>query len=92
MNNEISPAYLAMLLKNAAELGALTALIRTGKIKPYVNKSESFRLYTRKNIESWIKSGLITPRKDGDHSAAWRIDRIEAEAVSKSQKSLHFFY
>lgn len=84
MNILLTDHQLGILLRDAAEMGAKLALSRTGKIKPYLNKSEAFRRYGRKNIERWIDQGLVTPRKDGNHSAAWRIDRIEVEAIRKS--------
>ncbi|SDF95030.1 hypothetical protein SAMN05421827_102224 [Pedobacter terrae] len=84
MNILLTDYQLGILLRNAAEMGAKLVLSRTGKIKPYLNKSEAFRRYGRKNIERWIDQGLITPRKDGNQSAAWRIDRIEVEAIQKS--------
>nr|WP_199156651.1 hypothetical protein [Pedobacter sp. ASV2] len=80
----LSAHQLKVLLKNAAELGAKVALSKTGQLKPFLNKSEAFRLYGRKNVEHWLSLGLVTPRKDGTHSAAWRIERIEIEAIQKS--------
>ena len=74
-----------LLLQAGAELGAIIALIKTGKLKPYITKAEAFRLYGRKNIERWLADGLLTPRKDGDHSAAWRIDRLEAKLIVKAR-------
>lgn len=88
MNILLTDHQLGILLRDAAEMGAKLALARTGKIKPYINKSEAFRLYGRKNIEHWIDQGLLTRRKDGSHSAAWRIDCIEVEAVRKSIDAL----
>lgn len=73
------------LLQCAAELGALRALINMGQVKPYVTKAEAFRLHGRKNIERWLDQGLLTPRKDGDHSAGWRIDRFELELIVKAR-------
>lgn len=84
MNILLTDHQLGILLRDAAEMGAKLVLSRIGKIKPYLNKSEAFRRYGRKNIERWIDQGLITPRKDGNQSAAWRIDRIEVEAIQKS--------
>lgn len=84
MNILLTNHQLGILLRDAAEMGAKLTLSKTGKIKPYLNKSEAFRRYGRKNIERWIDQGLITPRKDGNQSAAWRIDRIEVEAIRKS--------
>jgi hypothetical protein len=74
----------------AAELGALKALITTGQLKPYLKKSEAFRRYGRKNVEHWISQGLLTPRKDGGHSAGWRIDRLEAAIIDQAKQLLHF--
>ncbi|MFD2964362.1 MULTISPECIES: hypothetical protein [Olivibacter] len=88
MNILLTSHQLGLLLRDAAEMGAKLALAKTGRIKPYLNKSEAFRLYGRKNIEHWIGQGLITSRKDGNHSATWRIDRMEAEAILKSLNAI----
>jgi hypothetical protein len=69
-------------------MGAVVAMAKTGKVRPYISKNEAFRLYGRKNVERWIDDGLVTPRKDGDHSAAWRIDRIELESIVKARELL----
>jgi len=90
MNIVLTSHQLQMLLQDAADLGAQMALAKTGKIRPYLKKSEAFRLYGRKNVEHWIGLGLITPRKDGEKSAAWRIDRIEAEAIHKSSMAIRY--
>jgi hypothetical protein len=86
----ISPHQLKLIIREAAEMGALQTLTRTGKLKPYLKKSEAFRKYGRANIENWAKNGLITIRKDGDHSAVWRIDRLEVEAIVKSFNLLRY--
>ena len=85
---DISTFQLEKIIKITAELGAVIALIRAGKLKPYLKKSEAFRLYGRSNLEHWIEEGLITPRKDGGQSASWRIDRIELESIVKSRQLL----
>jgi len=82
---EITPFQLRLIAEAAAELGALSAMIQTGKVKPYLNKSEAFKSFGRATVENWIKAGMITVRKDGDHSATWRIGRFEIELLSKSQ-------
>jgi len=84
MDIQISKHKMSLLIQKAAEMGAKLALAQTGRIKPYLKKSEAFSLYGRKNIERWIDEGLITIRKDGNHSAQWRICRIELDAVAKS--------
>ena len=74
-----------LFLQTGAELGAMIALIKIGTLKPYITKAEAFRRYGRKNIERWLDDGLLTPRKDGDNSAGWRIDRLEAELIVKAR-------
>lgn len=81
---EISLQELSTLLQQAAELGAMKALEEAGCLKPYLNKSEAFKKYGRANVERWLKEQLITPRKDGNDSAAWRLDRLELDAVAKA--------
>lgn len=81
---ELTPQQLKMLLQEAAEIAAIHVLAQTGQIKPYLKKSEAFRKYGRKNVERWLNEGLITMRKDGDHSATWRISRLEIMAIAKS--------
>ncbi|WP_184549826.1 hypothetical protein [Mucilaginibacter sp. FT3.2] len=85
---EISTFDLQALIRISSELGAVITLIKTGKLKPYLKKNEAFRLYGRKNVERWIEDARVTPRKDGDHSACWRIDRIEIESIAKSSQLL----
>jgi hypothetical protein len=76
---EIELFELRRLLTDAVELGAKKALQEAGILKPYLKKSEAYRLYGRGIVE-----GLIKIRKDGNQSAAWRLDRIELEIVAKS--------
>jgi hypothetical protein len=90
VENEIPAHLFARIFNCGAELGATAALVKTGHLRPYLKKSEAFRLYGRKHVEHWIDTGLVTPRKDGDHSAAWRIDRIEIESVNKALGLLRY--
>lgn len=90
MNIQISTHQLKLIIQEAAEMGAIQALTKAGKLKPYLKKTEAFRKYGRANIEQWAENGLITIRKDGGHSAAWRIDRMEVEAIVKSIDLLRF--
>lgn len=86
----ISSHQLKLIIRDAAEMGAIQALTKAGKLKPYLKKSEAFRKYGRANIEQWAEKGLITVRKDGDFSASWRIDRMEVEAIVKSIDLLRY--
>jgi hypothetical protein len=90
MDLEISTHQLKIIIQESAELGAILALTKVGKLKPYLKRSDAFRKYGRANIEHWIDKGMITIRKDGDHSAAWRIDRLETEAIVRSIAILRY--
>lgn len=85
----LEPFQLRIIIREAAEMGAMAALTRTGKLKPYLKKSEAFRKYERRQVEHWISEGYLTIRKDGDHSASWRIDRLELEATARASRLLH---
>jgi hypothetical protein len=79
------PKHILMaLLQDAAELGASAVLAKSGILKPYISKSDAYRMYGESAVDRWIAEGLVTPRKDGGHSAKWRIDRQEIEAVAKA--------
>ncbi|WP_243770611.1 MULTISPECIES: hypothetical protein [Mucilaginibacter] len=81
MENLLSAHQLRTIVRQAAELGAIIALIRTGKLPPYLKKREAYRRYGRRYIEQLLASGELSIRSDGNNSAAWRIDRIEIEAI-----------
>ena len=81
---QLTTFQIHQIFRTAAELGAVIALVKAGKLKPYLTKAEAFRFYDRKNVERWIREGLVKARKDGDNSAAWRIDRIEIETIVKA--------
>lgn len=70
------------MLKRTAELSATIALVKAGRLKPFLKKSECYRLYGRKTVDNWLLRGLVVVRKDGDHSAAWRISRTEIMTVA----------
>jgi hypothetical protein len=84
MEFQITPHQLKKIICEAAELGAIMALTRAGKLRPYLKKAEAFRSYGRANVEKWLAEGQLTIRKDGNESAAWRIGRLEVEAIVKS--------
>lgn len=90
MELRLEPHQLRLIIREAAEMGALLALSKTGKLKPYLKKSEAFRKYGRANVERWAKENLVSVRKDGGCSAAWRLDRIELEAIARSGPLLRY--
>jgi hypothetical protein len=71
-------------LIDAAELGAIKALVQIGTLRPYLKLNEAKRTYGPAIVERWIREGLVTPIKDGNHTASIRIDRIQIESVAKT--------
>ncbi len=71
-------------LIDAAELGAIKALVQIGTLKPYLKLNEAKRTYGPAIVERWINEGLITPIKDGDNNASVRIERIQIETIAKT--------
>ena len=71
-------------LVDAAEVGAMKALIETNQLKPYLSKREANRKYGTAIVNRWIKERLIWPIQDGTSSAKMRIDRIQIETVAKA--------
>jgi len=90
MEIQITVFTLEKLLEEAAEMGGRVALSRIGKFRPFLKKAEAFRLYGRRNVEHWIAQGLVTARKDGDHSASWRIEWLEIESVFKAKSLMRY--
>ncbi|WDF67148.1 hypothetical protein PQ465_12615 [Sphingobacterium oryzagri] len=82
---------LKILIEIAAKMGATMAFTESGHIRRYLKKSEAFKMYGRKNVEEWIRAGLIVLRKDGNFSAAWRIDRLEIESVKSAKELIVLF-
>lgn len=81
---QLTENQLENIIKDASELGALHALAKIGKIKLYLNKSQAYRFYGKKNVQDWIAQSLIVPIKDGQMSSCWRISRLDLDLVSKN--------
>jgi hypothetical protein len=71
-------------LIDAAELGAMKALERTDKLKPYMSERKACRMYGAGIVRRWNREGLVIVRKDGSDTASKRISCIEIEAVAKA--------
>lgn len=69
-------------LIDAANLGAIKALVEIGSLKPYLKLSEAKSKYGPRIVDRWHKEGLIDYIKDGSNNASVRIDRIQIESVA----------
>lgn len=90
--NGLDHFQLCILLEFAAEMGAINALIQTGKLRPYLNRSQADRKYGRKNVERWISAGLVAILKDGDRSSPLRIDRLGLASVAMAEDFIRHYF
>ncbi|MBL4674810.1 MAG: hypothetical protein JKY70_01155 [Mucilaginibacter sp.] len=72
---------LRRIIDAASAAGAIAALVSCGVMPPYLKKTDAYKRFGRYRVEQWITKGLVTARKDGNQSAAWRIDRVELETL-----------
>jgi len=91
MEYKLSTFQLSKLLEEAASLAALAALIRVGKLKPYLNKSQACRRFGRSFIENSLENGRISPIKDGQSSSSIRIDLLKVEMLKRAEELIIFF-
>jgi len=80
---------LAALLNQAAEFGAMKALVETGALKAKVSKSEAYRRYGRTQVEQWIAKGVIKPVQK-DCNGHWELDRQTLASLEASKTLVQF--
>lgn len=85
---EISRHELRELLKDAAELGGLKALIAAGQIPEMISQREAYRLYGEAAVKRWVSEGLIKRHKDGDSTSKVRYSRIELDTLNRTNNRL----
>lgn len=95
MSYTFEEKHLKDLLADAFEIGFKKGLLTASsveiKLKPYISKSESYRLYGRSLVDRWIASNLIREIKDGENNSSIRIDRIQLELVAKASNRASTF-
>ncbi|WEA01741.1 hypothetical protein [Mucilaginibacter sp. SJ] len=79
---ELSLHQLDQIISLSAKFSATLTLIRSGQIKPYLKKSEAYRIFGRQQVDEWVQQRELGVTKDGDHSATWRIDRMNIELIA----------
>lgn len=91
MTIELELFQLKGLLQDATELGATKALTATGALKPYMSKSEAYKMYGRRQVDRWLREGLIKKIKDGTDTSNIRLDRVELETCAKTSNRASWF-
>jgi hypothetical protein len=69
----------------------IEVLEKLSLIKPYLKKSEAYRLYGRQTVDRWIKEKLITPIKDRENNGMIRLNRTELEKASLTSNRMSYF-
>ncbi len=77
---------LKKLLVDAAELGAVRALVHVNALPEYVSQREAFRIYGEARVRKWVSTGSILPQKGQKANSKIRYKRIELEIIAKSEK------
>lgn len=77
-------------LVDAANVGALKALVHTHQVAPYLSRRDANRKYGEKNVKKWIDAGLVNLIQDGPNMK-YRLSVIELEAASSVSNRAIFF-
>jgi hypothetical protein len=86
-----SEIELAQMLKDAARVASVQALVSAGIISPYMSLSECNRTYGTGTVSGWVRQGLVHKIKDGEGNAKTRISRIEIEAASRMSNRAEWY-
>ena len=78
---EIHEFQLRQMLTTAAEMGAKNALREMGVDKTQISKAESYRRYSRRRIDRWVREGKIMPVKS---NGSILFNVCELEAISQT--------
>ena len=79
---EVEDLKLKRLFISAVKIGFEKGLSTQGVLKPYLSKSQAYKMYGRAKVDGWITKGLLKEMKDGENSSTVRIDRVEIEMVA----------
>jgi len=82
---------LVNLMADAFAIGAKKVLIETMQLKPYLSKSEAYKLYGRRLVDRWLREGIVKQIKDGDSNHSIRIDRLQLESVASASNRVSFY-
>lgn len=78
--------HLTLLLERAAELAATKALIATGCVPATIPQKKAYQLYGRRDIDRWVKEGLISKIQDGNRSGIrYSVEEITRVAVNSNR-------
>lgn len=85
------PTVLAKVLGSLAKLTATEMLTMSGGLKPYISKSEAYRMYGRGKVDKWISEGHLSISQDeSGTSSKMRINRSEIDALAQADDLVHF--
>jgi SH3-like domain-containing protein len=86
-----SEIELAHLLKDAANVASVQALVSAGIISPYMSLRQCYENYGTGRVNGWVRQGLIHKIKDGEGNAKTRISRVEIEAASRTNNRAEWY-
>lgn len=82
---------IAKLIKSIAKLTATEMLTLSGGLKPFISKSEAYRMYGRGKVDKWIAEGYLSLSQDeAGTSSKMRINRSEIDALAQADDLIHY--
>lgn len=85
------PTVLARVLGTLAKLTATEMLTMSGSLKPFISKSEAYRMYGRGKVDKWISEGHLSIGQDEvGTSSKMRINRNEIEALAQADDLVQY--
>lgn len=82
---------LARAMRTIARLTATEMLTMTGGIKPFISKSEAYKMYGRGKVDKWVSEGHLSLSQDEiGTSSKMRINRGEIEALAEADDLISY--
>ncbi len=81
---EFDSIELRQIILDAYKQGYSECIQLFGLGKTVLSLSESYKLYGKRRVQSWIEKGIVHIHKDGERNSKIKVDRIELERAAKS--------
>ncbi len=74
------------ILREASQLGAEQAIVKSGLLMPYLTQNSAYKMYGRRAVDAWIREGSIVAHKSGERNSRVLLDRLELSMLAKADK------
>lgn len=85
--------HFMLLVENAVELAVTKALVATGQTPATISQKQAYELYGRRDIDRWVKEGLVTRIQDGDKSGVrYSVEQLTKVAIKSNRHTYLEFH